>query len=668
MNVRMKKIFYFAIVLIVCLFSGNANAQQVSRLTNLPHMIIDTYERKPIYSKEEYIYSKITLIDEDDNVQVFDSTQIRGRGNSTWNMSKKPYKIKFQKKQKLLGKGYANAKTWTLLANAGDKTLFRNALTSLMGDFLGLKNNPAHKFVDLTLNGTYLGTYQISDQVEVRPHRVNVVEQDYPLTENSNITGGYLLEVDGFHDGNCFATNNWVYVRIHYPEEEEIDAKQNTYIRNYVNTFERALMSTNFKDPIKGYRQYVDSVSLANWFLVTEITANIDGYYSTYFYKNQDDPLIYWGPIWDYDIAYNNDRRIPNTQTRLMDEEGYGDAKKWVGRMWQDPWFGSLVNRRFDEIVKAGIEDYLYQQIDSLAELLDESKSLNYAKWGISTRMYNEIVLYSSYNQYVNDVKSFIRSHIAFLKDALYNKWVDAPEPVFEPENYWYRIANSNTGNYLDTEGRAVCTWSSVDERDTQLWRFVLVSDGQYVIVNKATGLALCDPTVGVSTATTNVGTQLSVAELDYSDNRQYWQVVMQGRNGRCNLVNVATEHTINLSGGATHNGASVLSYTTDERNSSSANRLWNILPVEKYVDPNAIASAEPEEYALALDKQNGVLHFGSATPEMLTFVVNMYSANGSLVRTFKADERCGVSDLPSGVYVITWNVDGKRRSVKVRL
>ena len=97
----MKKLFYFAIVLIVCLFSGNANAQQVSRLTNLPHMIIDTYERKPINSKEEYIYSKITLIDEDDNVQVFDSTQIRGRGNSTWNMSKKPYKIKFQKKQKL---------------------------------------------------------------------------------------------------------------------------------------------------------------------------------------------------------------------------------------------------------------------------------------------------------------------------------------------------------------------------------------------------------------------------------------------------------------------------------------------------------------------------------------------------------------------------------------
>lgn len=70
----------------------------------------------------------------------------------------------------------------------------RNAITSFMGEFAGLKFNPAAKFVDLVLNGTYMGNYQISDQVDVRPHRVNIKEQDLPLTDTSDITGGYFLE------------------------------------------------------------------------------------------------------------------------------------------------------------------------------------------------------------------------------------------------------------------------------------------------------------------------------------------------------------------------------------------------------------------------------------------------------------------------------------------
>lgn len=664
----MKKSIYLVVLLTILFCPLLAKAQQVSRLTNLPHVIIKTLDGRSITSKEDYVYSNITMIDEDDNVQVFDSTRIRGRGNSTWNMSKKPYKIKFAEKQKLLGKGYANAKTWTLLANAGDKTLMRNAITSLMGDFVGLKNNPAHKFVDVTLNGSYIGTYQISDQVEVRPHRVNVVEQDYPLTTESNITGSYLLEVDGFHDGNCFATNNSVYIRIHYPEEEEIDATQNNYIRNYINTFEKTLLGSNFDDPENGYRQYVDSVSLVNWFLVTEMTANIDGYYSTYFYKNQDDPYLYWGPIWDYDIAYNNDSRIPNTQTKLMDESGYGDAKKWVNRMWQDPWFGDIVTRRYNELLEAGIEDYMYAQIDSISALLNESQVLNYNRWGIRTKMYHEIVLYSSYGQYVSDVKSFIKSHLSYLSSAFSRKKVAGPTPKFVGKNYWYRISSSKNGNSLDCTGNNACGWVTTNSRESQLWKAIAVGD-YYVFVNKENGMALVDPTQGACTATTNVGTALTVADLNLDDSSQYWSVVPQGTEGYYNLVNVATNHTMNLSGGSDANGTLVLSYSTDSKNSTSLNRLWFIDGVEKYdEEPDAIEYVEPEDYALAYNPDTRVLHFGSATPEALNFVVNIYSVSGSRVLSFKANEECSVAELRSGVYVVSWNVDGKVRSVKVRL
>ena len=340
---------YIACILVFFILSVFAYSQSYTRKTNLPHLYINTFNGASITSKDVYVFCKLVYVDENDVVTQYDSVSIRGRGNSTWGLSKKPYKIKFKEKLRFLGKDYANAKNWTILANAGDKTLIRNALTSELAKWMGMSFAPAAKFVDFTLNGVYQGNYQISDQVDVKNKRVNIVEQDYPLTANSNITGGYLLEVDGFKDGNWFSSSKSVAIRIHYPDEDEIVATQNNYIRNYVNSFEKILFSSDYNDPVKGYRQFVDSVSMANLYLVTEITANIDGFWSMYFYKNQNDSLFYFGPPWDYDIAYNNDYRIQPTQSKLMVDEGYGDAKTWFKQMWNDQeWFAKLINRRFE--------------------------------------------------------------------------------------------------------------------------------------------------------------------------------------------------------------------------------------------------------------------------------------------------------------------------------
>ena len=231
-------------------------------------------------------------VDETDAVTFYDSVSVRGRGNSTWSLTKKPYRFKFLNKEKFLGKGYANAKKWTLLANAGDKTLIRNALTSEMGLFCAalrgpsepksLPFNPAVRFVDFTLNGVYQGTYQISDQVEVRPHRVNITEQAVPLAPGDDISGGYLLETDGFMDGNSFRTAIYdAPVRIHYPDDEDILARQTAYVKQHIARFESALSSSSFTNPETGYRAFVDTASLVDWYICTELTANVDGFYST---------------------------------------------------------------------------------------------------------------------------------------------------------------------------------------------------------------------------------------------------------------------------------------------------------------------------------------------------------------------------------------------------
>lgn len=668
----MVKSRLFSLLVMLLAFCGlKAQTVNVKRYTNLPAIYIETFNKVSITSKETYVYATMWYVDENDSVTRYDSLQIRGRGNSTWGLRKKPYRLKFQSKEKFLGKGYAKAKSWTLLANAGDKTLIRNAVTSAMGEFMGMKFNPAYKFVDLNLNGTYLGNYQISDQVEVRPHRVNIIEQDYPLGEMSDITGGYLLEVDGFNDGNCFTTaKGQVPIRIHYPDEDEIDASQNAYIRNYMRDFETVLFGEDYLDVDKGYRRWIDSVSLANWFIGTEVSANIDGYYSTYFYKNQQDSLLYWGPMWDYDIAYDNDQRIQGNVNKLMTDVGYGQTKVWVNRMWSDPWFGKLVNGRFAELMDAGLTDHMIQTIDSLVALLDESQQLNYQKWGINTKMYHEIVLYSSYDMYIRDLKNFIVQHCDYLVQAFADKKPAEPTPPFCPGNFYYRIINAGTNDAIDIReqssepGAEICTWENLESRESEEWVVRKIGD-YYHLTNRYAEVALTDPTQGEVGPLVNTGTRLCTAFPDTLDDRQLWTITPQGVKGYYNLTNKYTQHTANLNGGGTVNGTAVLSYRTDERNSVSNNRLWYFVQCDEIPIVDAIGGIEPEEYALAYNPQMQILHFGSETPEQLTFVVEVYSSTGRKVKEFRADQTCSVADLSDGVYIVRWRCGGKNRSAK---
>lgn len=638
-------------------------AARDTRPTNLPAIWIYTFDGGDITSKTSYKYCTLRYIDEDNAVTTYDSVQIRGRGNSTWGMPKKPYRIKFARKEKFLGKGYAKARSWTLMANAADKTMIRNAVTSAMGQWLGLPFNPAYKFVDLYVNSAYRGTYQISDRIDIRPHRVDIAEQDEPLTAESDITGGYLLECDNSRDFTMgvdgFSTSTYgMPVRIHQPDADVLQASQRTYIQNYVNSFERRLAGSSFADPAQGYRPMVDSASLANWYVATEVCANVDGFYSTYFYKERGDSMLHFGPLWDYDIAYNNDNRTDrgagnNTTQQMMADVSYGSMKTWVGRLWQDAWFGRLVTRRLNEARADGLEIYLHNVIDSLADVLAQSQRLNYQMWGISTRVYHEMVLYSSYDQYIDDLKQFVTAHLEYLASEFPKRRAADPTPPFVPEEYYYTISNSRTAHVFDTGsgGSVVCNTAAA-AKESQEWS-IARAGGYFQVVNRASGQALNDPTPGSVTATTGVGTQLNLADCDTTDNRQLWSIVPQGTNGFYNLVNAHTGHTANLSGGMTTENTAILSYTTDSRNSVSENRLWKLAKAEAIT---AIAAPrEPENYALAYNPQSQELHFGSDNPAALTFTAEVFSADGGKVGSFKASERFQLSSLPTGVYIVKW-------------
>ena len=79
----------------------------------------------------------------------------------------------------------------------------------------------------------------------------------------------------------------------------------------------------------------------------------------------------------------------------------------------------------------------------------------------------------------------------------------------------------------------------------------------------------------------------------------------------------------------------------------------------------DAINGIEPDAYALAYNPTTQILHFGSETPEQLTFMVGVYSVNGQKVKAFRADEYCSVADIPAGTYVVVWTCGANKRSAK---
>ena len=418
------KITVFPLLMVALMLVTGVRAQSnYRRLTNLPHVYINTFDGKDVTSKKEEVFANLYMVDEKDSVAVYDSIVIRGRGNSTWNLEKKPYRIKFKEKTRFLGPDRANAKKWTLLANHGDKSLIRNALASYIGDLCGQVFTPGAKFVDLTMNGVYQGCYQISDQIEVRKKRVDVEEQSFTMDADANVTGGYLLEADGFcdflADGNGWWTAQYVPMTIHYPDKDQLTQQQINYIRGYVHDFETRLFSDNYQDPEAGYRAWVDSTSLVSWYLASEVTGNPDFLWSMYCYKDRDDNHLFFGPMWDYDIAFNNDKRLNDLDPvhRLMVEVGYPNTGlvNWMNRMWSDPWFQRLVYRNYSALYCQGLEEKIVHAIDSLDVLLKASQELNYQKWEIDKRKLGEVVIFSTYEEYIDDLRQYVSERVKTL-------------------------------------------------------------------------------------------------------------------------------------------------------------------------------------------------------------------------------------------------------------
>ncbi len=667
-------------MIIGCIAVSSAYADNTDsrpQLTNLPTIYIETENHAEITSKENYVKASLYWVDAEGEKVYENNLGIRGRGNSTWNMAKKPYRLKFDKKTEFLGPDRAKAKSWTMLANYADKSLIRNAVASCIGSFAGQPFTAAAQFVDVVLNGEYLGNYQISDQMEIREKRVNITEQEDPATADSDISGGYFLEVDGFayQEEVYITTPRGVTITVKSPDEDIINQAQINYISNFMSTFENALYSQNFKDQTTGYRKYVDPSTLASWYISSELTGNVDAFWSTYIYKEKGDDKIYWGPLWDYDIAFNNCDRIGDVTNALMTDRGFGDnlTNVWVKRMWTDPWFANLINDSYKQLVANGLEDHVIAKIDELASLLSESQARNFAKWPINQKVYNEIVLFNSYQEGIDYLKKFVRNHISYLTHEFQRRVDNLPEPedpsepFIHDEEYSYRLINRGCKKAVtpSDDGNSLCINSTQNGSLSQEWIFVPVDDIFYTIKNRATDKVISD-VAQISGTHYAGGSALALTEEDQNDPSQHWTISPISTGNSYILVNRKTSLAWNNNGGNSNDGNPVISWTNDAENGNKHTRQWHIQQASKLVIDgiDSLEEHSPINYCLLYNKATYTLRFAGdesfSNAQSISGKVTIYDSNGQIIAQGTMNDTFNLEDNAPGTYIVVFeNVDG---------
>jgi hypothetical protein len=414
---------------------GEGDDSQLYQITNLPTVVINTENAAEIVSKEEEIASKVYVISEDGTkFHYAEETGVRGRGNASWKFDKKPYRLKFDKKVRLLD-APAKAKKWTLISNHSDKTLMRNILAFEISRRVGAKYTPYCHPVDVIINGEYKGCYQLCDQIEVNENRVNITEMEPEDISGDAITGGYLIEIDAYAneepEHSMFKSSKGIPVTIKSPDDDEITPQQKSYIESYFNRLENRVFAENFSDEIHGYRQLFDTESFIKHFIVGEISGNTDTYWSTYLYKERGDDKIYTGPVWDFDIAFENDNRThPISQyndfiyaTDDSSAAGGKNMKRFVSRIIkEDPVANAQLKQMWNELRSNGVitEESLIAYIDQTAALLDESQKLNFKRWKILDRKFHmNFQALGSYEAEVNTIKSYIDERLVRLDEFI---------------------------------------------------------------------------------------------------------------------------------------------------------------------------------------------------------------------------------------------------------
>lgn len=366
---------------------------------HIPHFYIYTDNNMPINSKDDYRKGILRVKGGEVYEDFSAPTSVKGRGNSTWKLPKKPYRLKLDAKASLLG--LPAEKDWILLANYIDPSLMCNAVAMKTGQLLQMPFTNHIIPVDVTVNGEYMGSYMFTEQKEVKESRINVGE------------GGWFIELDTYFDEEWKFKSKYFQlpVMIQYPELDKMSEAEAQPIFNEMrsdfNALEELIFAESF--PNNNYLDYFDAEAFVNYLIVYTLTDNkeINSPKSTYIYKKKGGKYN-MGPIWDFDWAFGyaiKPRKHFTHPTESLFVPGKSKGTAFFSRIAHDPAIQEIYKTKWVQF-KAEKYPLLIEYLKDYAHTIRESHAQDQVRWEQGT---------DGVDEYLSELLNWLHERVAYM-------------------------------------------------------------------------------------------------------------------------------------------------------------------------------------------------------------------------------------------------------------
>ncbi len=326
---------------------------------------------------------------------------------------------------------------WVLNGSYMDRSLIRNYVAySISGEIM--EYAPRARFCEVYLRedaslelskDNYKGIYLIVEKIKRSPDRVNIRKSNEKYSDQS-----FIIARDKIKNGDNIIKTLWgslqkehsigedglvrpnsVIVGV-YPGMTGVTEAQKSYITEYINKFEYALNSKNFKDPHQGYRRYIDVNSFVDYAIINELFMNNDGgNVSTYFYKDIGG-LLKAGPVWDFDLTLGN-----STTAKANGPTGFKMYNTpWYNQLFKDPYFVKVYKKRYLYLRKNILSDKnLMNNIDNAVRMLGKAEGRNNEKWYSAIDDTTLVGSQFNYYQEITQMKNFLLERTKWMDENL---------------------------------------------------------------------------------------------------------------------------------------------------------------------------------------------------------------------------------------------------------
>ena len=367
----------------------------------LPRLVIETENFRQINNKETKVPARLQFYGKNKpSSEILDLT-IKGRGNSSFVMTKYGYKIKLAEKDSLLG--MPKDKEWDLISNFRDRSLLRNYITYQLAGILGDEYFPKCEFIELYLNRQYLGIYLLVEHVKVSKNRVDIPKSDSSfLFEKTSATTT---------DGALFTSSLGYIFKFRQPKEPSEESKE--LLENHINDFEHFLQSKSIYK-LDSIGKWINIDDFVRYYWIQEFSKNIDGHRRSIFITWEKDSALKMGPVWDFDLGYGSSADVKSGPEEWLIRK-YG----WDRYLFKNKDYESRVREYWKKNRSAFVATL--DSIDSMSEKLERASANEFKKWPIlendSRWPFHE--KFDSYQDAVDALKSWIEARIQWVDENI---------------------------------------------------------------------------------------------------------------------------------------------------------------------------------------------------------------------------------------------------------